>query len=91
MQVMYKVRVSGRVQGVFFRGSTRQQAIKYRVSGYAKNLPDGSVEILLAGDVRDVDHILAWISAGGPPAASVAHVGVQQITTEQQIRGFITG
>ncbi len=44
MQSGHKIRVSGRVQGVFFRDSTRRQATEHQLSGYAKNMSDGSVE-----------------------------------------------
>lgn len=69
-----KIRVIGRVQGVFFRGSTRQQAQQHQLTGYARNLADGSVEILLQGEAESVEKVSQWIAAGGPPAARVDHM-----------------
>lgn len=50
MNVSYIANISGRVQGVYFRASTQQQAIEHSLSGYARNLTDGSVEVLLCGE-----------------------------------------
>lgn len=69
-----KIRVTGRVQGVFFRDSTRKQAEAQRLTGYAANLNDGSVEILLQGEPEAIEKVVLWIEAGGPPAAKVESV-----------------
>ena len=66
--------VGGRVQGVFFRASTRQQAEHRSVVGWAANRPDGTVDVWLEGDLDDVRAVEDWILAGGPPAARVAEV-----------------
>ena len=73
-RIAQKNRVTGRVQGVFFRDSTRRQAEAGRLTGYAANLDDGSVEILLQGSPEAVEKVLQWIKAGGPPAARVESV-----------------
>jgi acylphosphatase len=65
--------VSGRVQGVFFRASTRQQALELGLRGQARNLPDGRVEVLAAGDVADVEALARWLQQG-PPMAKVVSV-----------------
>jgi acylphosphatase len=65
--------VSGRVQGVFFRASTREQARALGVSGYARNLPDGRVEVLACGPDAGVKQLCDWL-AQGPPAARVSAV-----------------
>ncbi|MGO4223609.1 acylphosphatase [Lysobacter sp. TAF61] len=62
--------VSGRVQGVFFRASTRDQALALGLRGFARNLPDGRVEVLAAGDDVALDRLAAWLRQG--PAT--AHV-----------------
>ncbi|MBU6198225.1 MAG: acylphosphatase [Xanthomonadaceae bacterium] len=62
--------VRGRVQGVFFRASTRNQAQRLGLTGYAKNLPDGSVEVLACGAAVALDELERWLHAG-PPAARV--------------------
>jgi acylphosphatase len=65
--------VSGLVQGVFFRASTRAQAQQLGLSGYAKNLPDGSVEVLASGSATALDALETWLNVG-PPAARVTNV-----------------
>ena len=62
--------VAGKVQGVFFRASTREQALKSGLRGYAKNLADGSVEVLAVGDAESIDALEAWLRVG-PPKAQV--------------------
>lgn len=73
--------VSGRVQGVFYRASTRQKAIDLGVSGYACNLPDGRVEVLAVGDPAAVTSLVDWLGTG-PPAAHVANVDVIELDVE---------
>lgn len=65
--------VSGRVQGVFFRASTRNEAVRLGLNGHAKNLSDGSVEVLACGDVAALDELQRWLHKG-PPAARVEDV-----------------
>jgi len=65
--------VSGRVQGVFFRASTSKQARSLGVSGYARNLPDGRVEVLACGPDAAVQQLCDWL-AQGPPGARVSEV-----------------
>jgi acylphosphatase len=62
--------VSGRVQGVFFRASTREQARELGLAGYARNLPDGRVEVLAGGDDAALDALERWLWVG-PPSAEV--------------------
>jgi acylphosphatase len=65
--------VSGRVQGVFFRASTRAEAGRLGLTGYARNCPDGSVEVLACGDTAALDELQSWLQIG-PPAARVERV-----------------
>jgi acylphosphatase len=58
--------ISGRVQGVFFRASTREAAEKAGVYGWVRNLPDGRVEAVFEGDADRVDRIRAWCESGNP-------------------------
>jgi len=67
--------VSGRVQGVWFRQSTKLQAEESNVSGWAKNLPDGRVEVMLCGEEEDVRRVEAWLYKG-PSHAQVTQVSV---------------
>lgn len=66
-------RVEGRVQGVWFRESTRRQAVPLGISGYARNMPDGSVEVLACGEPEAIDRLADWLQHG-PPMASVSRV-----------------
>ena len=70
--------VSGRVQGVFFRESTRREAEKLGITGYAINLRDGSVEVLACGAVEAVDRLREWLWVG-PPAAQVRGVDCKNV------------
>lgn len=74
--------VSGRVQGVFYRASTRQKAIDLGVSGYARNLPDGRVEVLAVGQASTVESLIAWLAVG-PPASQVSGVEVSELELDQ--------
>ncbi|MGD2136998.1 MAG: acylphosphatase [Gammaproteobacteria bacterium] len=65
--------IAGRVQGVFFRASTRERARALGITGYARNLPDGRVEVLACGKPRAVQSLRDWLAVG-PPAAVVSDV-----------------
>ena len=56
--------VTGRVQGVFFRQSTRVMAIKNNVSGWGSNLDDGRLEIVAQGETNNVDNLADWCKTG---------------------------
>jgi acylphosphatase len=70
------VLVSGRVQGVFFRGATHAKMRALGVSGWVRNLPDGRVEAVVEGDDARVAEALVFLRRG-PPHASVASVEVR--------------
>lgn len=72
--------VSGRVQGVWFRGTTQRQARQLGLTGYAHNLPDGRVEVLACGDVQALDRLRAWLWEG-PEAARVEQVECETVST----------
>ena len=62
--------VRGKVQGVWFRASTRAQAERLGLRGHARNLADGSVEVIAAGDADAIDALERWLHVG-PPLARV--------------------
>ena len=74
---MKKIRVhliiEGRVQGVWFRESTRRKALSLGVYGWVRNLPDGTVEVVAEGDEDKVEELVKWCYKG-PPAAEVIKV-----------------
>ena len=70
-RVRVRLRVSGRVQGVFYRQSTAGEAARLGLVGSVRNLPDGSVEVVAEGPRAGVETLVAWCRRG-PPAAQVA-------------------
>jgi acylphosphatase len=71
-----KVIVKGIVQGVNFRYYAQRQAAKFNVSGWVKNLPDGSVAAVFEGDEQDVETMVQWCRRG-PPSAHVTELIAQ--------------
>jgi acylphosphatase len=69
--------IHGRVQGVFFRDSTRRQAATRGVAGWVRNRPDGTVEAVFEGNADAVEAMVAF-SRGGPRGASVDRVEVRE-------------
>ena len=65
--------VQGRVQGVWFRDSTRREALSLGVFGWVRNRPEGTVEVLVEGFEDNVKKLVAWCRRG-PPAAEVTGV-----------------
>ena len=72
MQTLH-LQILGRVQGVWFRESMRQEAERLGVTGWVCNLPDGSVEAVIQGSTEVVNALLAWTKTG-PPMAQVERV-----------------
>lgn len=70
--------VAGRVQGVFFRASTRAEALRLGLAGTARNLEDGRVEVVASGPQAALDALERWLQQG-PPAARVEHVSRENI------------
>ena len=80
---------AGRVQGVFFRDSTRREAEHHRVAGFSRNLGDGTVESVFEGAPGAVDRLVAFVRSG-PGHAQVDRVEVRDEPPEG-VRGFTTG
>lgn len=74
--VRYRVLISGRVQGVFFRDTCRRLAVEHDVAGWVRNLPDGRVEAVFEGRAECVDRLVDW-ARRGPRLAVVDHVTVE--------------
>lgn len=70
-----RVIVSGRVQGVFFRASAREEAERRSLGGWVRNLRDGRVEAVFEGEDKAVDEMVDWCRTG-PPSAVVTDVEV---------------
>ncbi len=82
MKVCFQVHVSGTVQGVFFRASTQQQAIELGISGYARNLADGDVELMICGEQGNVEMMLTWLKHG-PENAEVQSLQQKQVQLQE--------
>ena len=81
--------VSGRVQGVWFRASTRDRALQLGLAGRALNLPDGRVEVIACGPEEALEALQAWLRRG-PPQARVEALRCEAIP-ERPLAGFHTG
>lgn len=81
--------VSGKVQGVFYRASTAERARALNITGYAKNLPDGCVEVLACGDEAKVRELIDWLWKG-PPAAKVGGVAIEEAEVDPKPSKFET-
>lgn len=81
MRVALHVRVTGLVQGVFFRAWTAEQARALGVAGWVRNVADGSVEGHLEGDKAAVEKLVALLHQG-PPSARVSSIDVKAVEAE---------
>lgn len=81
--------VSGKVQGVFFRASTRNEALRLGLNGYALNLADGRVEVVAEGRPEALQELEQWLWQG-PPAAQVDDV-VRSEYPQPIANGFAVG
>ncbi|UNC91612.1 acylphosphatase [Candidatus Contubernalis alkaliaceticus] len=72
-RVSVHVFINGLVQGVYFRKSLKEEALKNNVTGWARNLPDSRVEAVLQGRKEDVKKVVNW-AKHGPPRARVTEV-----------------
>ncbi len=79
--------IKGRVQGVFFRASTRQKADDLGLAGWVRNLPLMRVEAVFQGPEEAVEQAITWCWQG-PPGAQVQDIRVSWTTPEAGLRGF---
>ncbi len=87
MDKSIRIVVSGRVQGVFFRVSTRDQAIAMGITGFVRNLPDGRVEIVGQGQPDQLDEFADWCR-NGPPGADVSKSLIEDYKSIEIYREF---
>jgi acylphosphatase len=76
-----RVRIQGRVQGVFFRNWTQSKALVLGVRGWVRNRSDGSVELAAYGEAESVEALIAECRSG-PPAAKVERIEVEAVEAE---------
>ena len=72
------IRVSGKVQGVFYRQSTKEKALSLGINGEVKNMPDGSVLIVATADEKLLEQLVLWC-AQGPPRATVTNIETKEL------------
>jgi|Deesub1362A_J573_1020465.scaffolds.fasta_scaffold01197_15 acylphosphatase len=82
-----RVIIRGFVQGVFFRASTRDVARRLGLTGWVRNLPDGSVEAVFEGDEEKVREAVRWCHKG-PPGASVRDVDEEWLEYRGEFNSF---
>lgn len=80
-------KVSGRVQGVFFRASTCRRAVELGLNGWVRNMPDGTVEVLACGDETAFEALRQWLHEG-PPMARVSAVSCTRVEDTGGHHGF---
>ncbi|WP_343842274.1 acylphosphatase [Bowmanella denitrificans] len=81
-----RIQVEGKVQGVFFRKNTQKRALELGLTGFARNLPDGSVEVLACGEHKAVMSLCDFVQ-GGPPGSEVTHTNQTEVAC-QSVTGF---
>jgi len=79
--------VSGRVQGVWFRQSTKEMADSLGITGWVRNLDDGRVELIAQGEEQAVRQLEAWLNQG-PELATVAEVASSVVSLSEQYETF---
>ncbi len=79
--------ISGRVQGVYYRAHTRDEAKQRGLTGWVKNLTDGRVEAVVEGNVEDIQSLISWCRQG-PPRAAVTDVAVEKETHQGEFSDF---
>jgi acylphosphatase len=82
MLLTYSIIVSGKVQGVFYRQSTKEKAASLGIGGTVKNEEDGSVRIIATGHKEQLDELVSWCRRG-PAKARVEEVVVETIALQQ--------
>ncbi|MEK7377791.1 MAG: acylphosphatase [Candidatus Binatota bacterium] len=82
-----RLRIEGRVQGVFFRASAQEEAGRLGLKGWVRNCPDGSVEVVAEGEKKNIDDLVNWCRHG-PPGAHVSNVQLQWQEYQSEFRDF---
>ncbi|KYK20422.1 acylphosphatase [Thermoplasmatales archaeon SM1-50] len=88
MKIQLHVVISGRVQGVWFRASTKEKADELGLTGWVKNTNDGKVEAMFEGEETKLDKMIDWCWKG-PPLAKVSRVEIKQKRHGNQFTDFV--
>ncbi len=87
MDQCIKAIVRGRVQGVFFRAYTEEEARRQGLVGWVRNLADGDVEAMICGSAENIESMIKWLHTGSP-MADVKEVFVSGIEPMEQLENF---
>jgi acylphosphatase len=82
-----RLKITGRVQGVYFRASAMQEARGLRLTGWVMHCPDSTVEIVAEGEKDQLKKLIDWCR-GGPPGAQVKEISVEWETSKQEFHSF---
>ena len=85
--VRVHLKITGRVQGVYFRASTVAQAQRLGVTGWVANAPDGNVEVVAEGTRARIDELIAWCRRG-PAGAKVTNVEIAWEASRNEFASF---
>jgi len=88
MKISKILKIHGRVQGVFYRESMRQEAKRLGVTGWVRNRKDGTVEALVQGEKVLVDELIQW-AHHGPTAAKVDTVEQKEVADDSALSDFL--
>ncbi|MFA5103006.1 MAG: acylphosphatase [Candidatus Thermoplasmatota archaeon] len=88
MKTRVHVLISGRVQGVWYRASTKQKADELGVTGWVRNTPEGNVEAVFEGEKTRIDEMIAWCWIG-PPMANVTDVKMLPFHSDETYTSFV--
>jgi acylphosphatase len=86
-RVRVHLKIEGRVQGVYFRASTVAQAQRLGVTGWVRNCPDGSVEVVAEGAQESIERLIEWCRRG-PEGARVSRAQVEWEHPQNDFAGF---
>jgi acylphosphatase len=81
------LKVHGRVQGVYFRASTVEEARRLRLTGWVMNRPDSSVEVVAEGEREQLEKLVSWCRSG-PPGARVREVRAEWEASKEEFQSF---
>ncbi len=78
--------IKGKVQGVYYRASAREQAVKLALTGWVKNTPEGAVEAMVTGDETSLQQFIAWCRQG--PSRAIVTELIAEPVPETQFADF---
>ncbi len=87
MKKTVRVIISGKVQGVWYRASTKQMAEKIGITGWVRNTSEGNVEAMFEGEEDLVNEMIEWCNQG-PPLARVDNLTIENIENKEKFDGF---